>query len=93
MTNVFNDEKAKDWLKDVLRNEGAEIVFIKADGTERTMKCTLNESEIPAEFAPKGVVRAKSDETCAVFDLEANGWRSFRWDSVKSVNFTIGEAE
>lgn len=91
MTNFFKYEKSKEWLKDILRNEGAEIVFIKTDGTERKMHCTLNESEIPAEFAPKGTTRAKSDETCAVFDLEANGWRSFRWDSVKSVNFTLGE--
>lgn len=83
---------AREWLKGVLRDGEATVVFTKADGTERSMKCTLSESKIPQEFAPKGSNRAKSDETLAVFDLESQGWRSFRWDSVKSVNFFVGES-
>lgn len=88
----FDKNVARDWLKSVLRDGEATIVFTKIDGTERTMNCTLSEEKIPFEFAPKGVNRAKNDEILAVFDLENQGWRSFRWDSVKSVNFFIGEA-
>lgn len=91
MSNVFDSSESREWLKDVLRNEGAEIVFTKVDGDERVMRCTLNESKIPAEFAPKGSKRAHSDESIAVFDIDANGWRSFRWDSVKAVSFSLGE--
>jgi hypothetical protein len=98
LNNLFVDDadfvknNSRNWLKGVLREGEAIIVFTKSDGIERTMKCTLSETKIPAEFAPKGSDRAKNDETLAVFDLENQGWRSFRWDSVKSVNFSIGES-
>jgi len=26
-----------------------------------------------------------------VFDVEKDEWRSFRWDSIKQLNFSIGE--
>jgi hypothetical protein len=86
----FKTKKEKDWLLGRLRSEIVELKFTKKDGTERIMKCTLAEQKIPAENAPKGVERAKSDEAVAVFDLENNGWRSFRWDSLTEINFTLG---
>lgn len=62
------------------------VTFTKKDGTERTMMCTLDVDVIPNDFAPKGEdKRAKNDEALAVFDVEKEGWRSFRWDSVKAV--------
>jgi hypothetical protein len=30
-------------------------------------------------------------DALAVFDIEKNDWRSFRWDSVKSIKFTLGD--
>jgi len=27
----------------------------------------------------------------AVFDVEAQGWRAFKWESVKQVSLTTGE--
>ena len=86
----FKTKKEKDWLIGLLRSEIVELTFIKKDGSERIMTCTLAEQKIPAENAPKGVDRAKSDEAVAVFDLENNGWRSFRWDSLTNINFTLG---
>jgi hypothetical protein len=51
------------------------------------MVCTLSQRVIPTEYAPKGEdKREKSGEAIAVFDVEKEGWRSFRWDSVKSVS-------
>lgn len=64
------------------------VTFTKKDGTERTMMCTLDAEVIPKDFAPKEdgeVKRVKNDEVLAVFDVEKEGWRSFRWDSVKAV--------
>ena len=87
---VFTTKKEKDWLISLLRSEIVELTFIKKDGSERIMKCTLAEQKIPAENTPKGVERAKSDEAVAVFDLENNGWRSFRWDSLTNIEFTLG---
>ena len=87
---VFTTKKEKDWLIGLLRSEIVELTFTKKDGTERIMKCTLAEQKIPAENVPKGTDRAKSDEAVAVFDLENNGWRSFRWDSLTNIEFTLG---
>jgi hypothetical protein len=84
-----DDKKAQDWLKSVLREGEATVVFTKSDGTERKLICTLSEAKIPQEFTPKGAERAKSEEALAVFDLENQGWRSFRWDSVKSIDFSL----
>ena len=89
----FKTKKEKDWLIGLLRSEIVELTFIKKDGSERIMTCTLAEQKIPAENAPKGVDRAKSDEAVAVFDLENNGWRSFRWDSLTNIEFTLGSTE
>ena len=87
---VFTTKKEKDWLIGLLRSEIVQLTFTKKDGTERIMKCTLAEQKIPAENVPKGTERAKSDETVAVFDLENNGWRSFRWDSLTNIEFELG---
>ena len=78
-------------LYEILRNNVANVKFTKVDGTERVMNCTLYEGYIPVEQAPKGTARSKPTESLAVFDIEAKGWRSFRWDSIKEVKFTLGE--
>lgn len=83
-------KKEKNWLKSLLREQKVTIEFEKKDGTLRKMICTLSEKEIPAEKMPKGTGKAKSDEILAVFDVENDGWRSFRWDSMKRIQFTLG---
>ena len=90
--NVFtgNSEDARigrEWLIELLEERSVEVVFTKKDGTERTMKCTLMEKFLPETV---GSDRPRNDETRAVYDLEKEGWRSFRWDSVKQVNFSLG---
>jgi hypothetical protein len=89
MTSEINTEEGRKWLKGLLRAQEATISFIKKDGTKRKMKCTLNEGMIPSDQMPKGSGKATSDEALAVFDLEKLEWRSFRYDSVKKVSFTI----
>jgi hypothetical protein len=85
----FSTKKEKDWLRTLLHERVVGITFIKKDGSERLMKCTLSETKIPSEFAPKGSEKAKSDEVLPVFDVENDGWRSFRWDSIKKIEFSI----
>jgi len=86
----FKTKKEKNWLLGLLRSEVVDITFTKKDGSDRIMKCTLMESKIPTEKMPKGTEKAKSDEVVPVFDIENDGWRSFRWDSIRQINFTIG---
>lgn len=78
-------------LKELLQETVVDVTFTKKDGTVRTMPCTLNESLIPAEHAPKNTntERKRSDQAQAVYVTDANGWRSFRWDSVKE--YTVHE--
>jgi hypothetical protein len=95
MNTVFTEMSEKDqkkfkkWLRGVLKMHETTVVFVKKDGTERKMICTLNEDSIPSEFAPKNTGKAKSDDAIAVFDLEKEDWRSFRWDSVKEIKFSL----
>lgn len=86
---LFNDKKEKEWLKTLLRERVVEITFVKADGSDRVMKATLLEEKIPSEKMPKGNTKTQSDEVLPVFDVENDGWRSFRWDSIKQINFSI----
>jgi len=86
----FRQKKKKDWLLGLLRSQIVDITFTKKDGSERILKCTLMESEIPTEKVPKGTEKSKNDEVVPVFDVENDGWRSFRWDSIKQINFTLG---
>ena len=96
MENIFSTETkdgkhGRKWLLGLLETEVVEIEFTKKDGTDRVMKCTLQEDYLP-EY---GVIEIDKDrwkkDSLAVFDIEKEGWRSFRWDSVKAVRFTLGD--
>lgn len=82
----------KKWLKSHIAYGPTTIVFTKKDGTERTMTCTTNSELVPAEPIVEGVEKKEkkiNEEVMPVYDLDAKGWRSFRWDSIKQVRFTL----
>lgn len=87
---TWDDTKWQDfrkWLIGILNISEATITFIKNDGTERVMRCTLDPVVLPkAEIKEDKKPRKKSDTTLAVYDIESNGWRSFVLKSVKSVH-------
>lgn len=88
----FKSDKEKNWLRSLLKESVVSITFTKKDGDERVIKATLKEDLIPEEMIPKGTsTRKKSEESQSVFDVEKDEWRSFRWDSIKQLNFSIGE--
>jgi len=79
-------------LKEILSNTVSTVVFTKVDGTEREMKCTLLPEYLPQKPVVEGqqllteaLPRKENPDTLAVWDMESNGWRSFRTDSVKTV--------
>lgn len=87
------DPTKQSLVKEMLRNEanqGLRITFTKKDGSDRTMRCTLVGTFIPEDKHPKGTGRLVTEDTCRVFDLDKQEWRSFRWDSVKRVEFSGG---
>jgi hypothetical protein len=86
---VFGTADEKNWLKSLLREGVVTVEFVKKDGSARKMLCTLSESQIPKQFAPKNSGKTQSDEALAVFDIEASGWRSFRYDSITKIQAKV----
>ena len=70
-------------MKELLRENVCEVQFLKADKTLRTMRCTLMPESLPP-LKTDGKQRAENLDIIPVWDVEAEGWRSFRVDSVKS---------
>jgi hypothetical protein len=69
---------------------GAKVVtFTKVNGDKRVMTCTLQEGVIPpatkTDPLSQKKVRAVNPEVCSVWDVNAQGWRSFRWANVVEV--------
>ena len=89
MASKIDTEEGRKWLREMLGSHEVTVFFTKKDGTERKMLCTLAENKIPNEKMPKNSGKSKSDDTLAVFDIEKDAWRSFRWDSVTKVEFTL----
>jgi hypothetical protein len=84
----------KKWLKGHLKFGPVTLTFIKKDGTERVMKCTTNPTYIL--FKDPAVLESKkekkiNEDVMPVYDMQAGAWRSFRWDSVTQVEFTLGD--
>jgi WYL_2, Sm-like SH3 beta-barrel fold len=83
----------KKWLKGHLNSGPVTVTFTKKDGNERIMKCTTNPTLImfknTTNYENK-TERKGNEEVMPVYDLEAEHWKSFRWDSIKHVSFTIG---
>ena len=83
-------DKFTEWLKGMLAVSEGIVTFIKSDGTERVMKCTLVPEQLPKVEIKEDAKPRKESTTCMrVFDLEKNEWRSFTIKKVKQVNFSI----
>lgn len=86
----FNQPEGQQWLRGLLHeSESVCVVFTKADGSERKMQCTLNEGRIPTDKQPKTKEDGSTTAGAAqrVFDTDKQEWRSFRWDSIKHVEY------
>ena len=72
-----------------LQMQVATVTFLKLDGDERIMTCTKSLKIIPEANHPKTDKKAKEGNV-NVWDLNAKGWRSFKYDRIKKVE--INEA-
>lgn len=66
-----------------LKNGVCRVVFTKLNGEERDMTCTLDMSYVPESDRPKGKSNVKNESTISVYDMKAEGWRSFKVDNIK----------
>ena len=66
------------------------VDFTKLNGDKRVMTCTLREDMKPAATKKDPMsqekVRKVSDAVVSVWDVNAKGWRSFRYERVNAVD-------
>jgi hypothetical protein len=76
----------KEELRSLALSGIIQVRFVKTDGTERTMRCTLLSEHLP-QFDSQVLSDSKKENpnVLAVWDLDAQGWRSFRVDSVQTL--------
>jgi hypothetical protein len=76
-------------LKKQLEQNVLVVDFLKLNGDKRVMTCTLREDIKPAATKTDAMsqkkVREVSDAVVSVWDVNAKGWRSFRYDRVNAV--------
>lgn len=80
-------------LKAKLQTSWVDVVFRKADGSDRKMTCTTNFELIPEQFHPKKKdgeekpveQKAEVSNLFKVFEKD-NGWRSFRYNTLISID-------
>lgn len=94
-----NDAKSEEQEMQILMQQNirsslgsgiVKVVFEKSNGEMRTMYATLKSNYLPEQTDIEETIakRNKSTEAIAVWDIEKEAWRSFRWDSIKS--YTTG---
>jgi hypothetical protein len=70
-------------LREHLKTHFIKVAFTKKDGTHRDMICTLKPDSLPPQIdIEESIDRKTNDDVIAAFDVEKQGWRSFRIDSI-----------
>jgi hypothetical protein len=79
-------------MMSALYEKDCRVIFKKqSTGEEREMICTLREDAIPqatkTDTLSQTKIRTLNEEVVAAWDVEKQGWRSFRVDSVISFSY------
>jgi hypothetical protein len=84
----------RDILLHDLKENVIDVTFIKANGERRVMRCTLSPKYLPETSDMRHLdeqhKKPENLNTIACWDIQANGWRSFRIDSVEYVEALDG---
>lgn len=88
---LTKDQKiqVRETLKAILSDGESQIVFEKADGTIRTMRCTRDKDILPSDFEVLSETQTKRKESVdmlPVYDTEKESWRAFSFDKLISIN-------
>ena len=77
----------KQAIKDALYTGKTTVTFTKANGETREMICTLRPDLVPEQPVSESTKtpRKENPNVQAVWDLEKQAWRSFRFDSVQFI--------
>lgn len=87
-TTSQNIDKQK--LKTQLNEGLVTVTFTKKNGEQRIMTCTLSSDIIPQHQLPKPIAegtepRKRDPDSLSVWDVNAEGWRSFIWENITDV--------
>lgn len=73
----------REQIVEQLKHNVCEVTFTKVNGDKRVMPCTLREDMLPPVIKEDvNADRKVNEKTVSVWVTDANGWRSFRVDSV-----------
>ena len=89
----------KEYVRERLQTGIVRVTFDKVNGERRVMTCTLQEKYLPptvgdmgdmkfttaGEMVAQKAERPEPKDSLAVWDLNANGWRSFRIDKIIAI--------
>ena len=80
----------RDAMLNDLRENVVEVTFTKvSDGSVRVMRCTLRKELLPEEYieeeSQEKYFHQANPDVIAAWDVQKGGWRSFRLDSIISV--------
>lgn len=77
-------------LQNILRQNVLVVDFTKLNGDKRVMTCTLREDMKPRatkdDTLSQKKVRELNEEVVSVWDVNAKGWRSFRYNRINNVD-------
>ena len=77
-------------LKTLLEHNVVTVDFLKLNGDRRVMTCTLRSDIKPkatkTDPITQTAVRETAEPVVSVWDVNAQGWRSFRYERINSVD-------
>lgn len=83
----MNIKYNRDEILSELRECVAEVHFTKVNGEKRVMRCTLKKNLLPSKYAEEETAEREfhrsNTDTIRCWDVNVNGWRSFKIDTVE----------
>jgi len=79
----------KEQIRETARAGIISVKFTKKDGSLRSMRCSLQEKYLPPLMGDAETTTKDNPDVLAVWDIDVNGWRSFRIDSVMSMTISL----
>jgi hypothetical protein len=80
----------RNWIVSHLQAGPVTVTFNKKDGAERVMTCSLQPELLPpAPVKESTTTKKENNNIISVYDLEAQGWRSFIVKNVTNVTLKL----
>jgi hypothetical protein len=83
----FATKEGKQWLQNLIKTQDVKITFTKTDGSQRVIHCTLLPEKIVAYEKKTEKTKQVNEDVLPVWDIKKQQWRSFRYDSIKIIEF------